>query len=124
MKVYVILAEYCDETVLCGVAIDEDVAERIAECERNLDDIRPNCVYVEELDTDEYLPLNDGLIPYEARKYQDGSWKAVRESMAGFKRNRIYNTMRGKKCLVFEVLARDEDQALELAYELEKSSQA
>lgn len=124
MKVYVVMADYCEDTVFCGVAIDEGVAEKIVECERNASGIKPDCVYIEERDTDDYLPLSEGVMPYEVIKYPDGSMRVKRTTLVGFRRNQVYRSRRGEKCLIFQVFAQNEAQALALAYELEKRRRA
>lgn len=123
MKVYVVTANYCEDAVICGVAIDEETAQMIAECEENQEGIKPDGVFVEEYETDDYLPLKNGLRPFEVRSYEDGVVDAVPAAMQGFTHGNIFTSGRkGNKCLICEVYARDEVHALEQYFDLQKKN--
>ena len=115
MKVYVVAAQYCEDTCICGVALDGQTAEKIAACERATEGIKPDSVYVEEYDTDNYLPLNEGLRPFEVQAFLDRVEVAAAD-MSSFTPGSVRNGMRkGDDCLLTHVYARDKDDALLLA---------
>lgn len=116
MKIYVVTAQYCEDTVICGVAIDENIAKQIAECERVQEGCVPNGVYIECYDTNEYLPLRKNMYPFEVRAYKDGV-EAVPTSLCGFQNGRVCKgrVHNGEKCDICDVYAQDEEHAIEIA---------
>lgn len=124
MKVYVVTAGYCEDTSVCGVALDYETAEKIYDCEKNKGGIRPDWVSIDEYETDQYLQLNEGLKPFEVIRYQEGHQEglleAVPASLENFNHGQVYNnSVRcGRKCIVCDLYAKDEGHAVELAFDL------
>lgn len=130
MKVYVVAARYCEDTVICGVALDESTAAKIVESEEKNDDA--DCVWYEGYDTDDYLPLIVGAVPYEVLFYPaDERWGVEEKieaspcSMCGFVRNAVGKTMRngisGVVCCY--VFAMNKEHAIEKATALLEKEQ-
>ena len=118
MKVYVVTACQLEETFVCGVTLDYAMAEKIKAHEEN-QALMYDGVMIIEYDTDQYLPLNEGLKPFEVIMYEDGI-EAVPASLENFNHGQVYNdSVRfGRKCSVCDVYAKDEDHAVKLASDL------
>ena len=115
MKIYVVSAGYCEETIILGATLDERTAARIVECEEQLK-IKPDWVGYEEYDTDDYIPLTVGMNPYKVCFYHDGSYEVEIASLCGFVQNDTYETMNnGEKCLRCNVYALGKQSALKQA---------
>ena len=119
MKIYVVTAGYCEETIVCGATLDYDAAVKIQWHEENNGGIKPDWTDIIDYDTDTYLQLNDGMKAYEVCMYPDGHEEAEIVSLCGFESNRVgYFLHRGSKCFICDVYAKDEESALQLAADL------
>jgi len=115
MKIYVVSAQYCEETIILGATLDERTAKRIVECEEQ-QKIKPDWVDYEEYNTDDYIPLNVGMNPYKVCFYHDSSYEVEIASLCAFVQNDTYETMNnGKKCLRCNVYALGKQNALRQA---------
>lgn len=121
MIVYIVTARYCEDDVICGVALDKETAEKIYENEEILDPA-PDCVWIEEWNTDDYAPLNAGYFPFNVDIYEDGEVKIKPESAAamGHERRVIELRRGGRKLSSYTVVAKDESQALQIATSMQK----
>ena len=119
MIVYVVTAQYCDETVVCGVTLNKQIARKIAECEDATEGITPTGWAIDVYDTDDYLPLADGLLPFEVFLSRDRAPEAAATEMSTFKNESVSDGMRkGEPCVVIRVYARDKNHAIQLATDL------
>ena len=117
MKIYVVSAGYCEDTVICGAALDERTAERIAECEK-VQMSRPDWVSIDVYNTDDYFPLIAGLNPYEVLfyDYEEYAVEVRPTSLSGFVHNYVVKSIYyGKRCLRCDVYAMGKEHALKLA---------
>lgn len=117
MKIYVVSAGYCEDTVICGAALDERTADRIAECEK-AQEIKPNWVGIDVYNTDDYFPLIAGLNPYSVMFYENEEYgsNVIPTSLSGFVHNYVVKSIYdGKRCLRCDVYAMGKEHALKLA---------
>lgn len=122
MKIYVVTAGYCEETIVCGATLDYAAAEKIQWQEENNGGIKPDWVGIDEYDTDTYLPMNAGMKAYEVWMYPDGTEEVEIASLCGFESNRVgFFLHRGEKCLGCYVYAKDEEGALQLAANMRRT---
>lgn len=121
MKIYVVTAGYCEDTSICGVALDYATAERIHWHEENRDGFKPDWVGIDEYETDDYLPMNAGMKAYEVSMYPDGTEKIEIASLCGFENNRVgfFGHSRSMRLICY-VYAKDEESASQLAADLRR----
>ena len=122
MKIYVVTAGYCEETVVCGATPDYDAAVKIQWHEENNGGIKPDWVNIDDYDTDTYLPMNAGMKAYEVSMYPDGHEEVEIASLCGFESGRVgFFLHRGTKCFVCDVYAKDEESASRHAAEMRRT---
>lgn len=126
MKIYVVWATYCEDTVVCGATLDEATANLIAACEENIEPSGPDCVWIDEFETNDYAQLENGLHPFRVIFYHSRT-EIERASMRGFCHGEICDRTAGRqkagrqKYISCHVFAPNEEAALDAASMLVKT---
>lgn len=117
MKVYVITKGAYSDYHICGVAVDKNMADKIAEgCSSDYDE-----AMVETYDTEDFSPLLKGGSVFFTRLTYDNNEIEIREEndwdyIAG-KINRVVPMFRNMGCFTY-VVAQDEEHARKIGSDI------